>query len=201
MIYLYGAGGHAKVISDIFKINTPDEIGIIDDNTEVNAFLGKKVQHAIPVSFNSSTDNFFISIGNNEIRKRIAVKLGNVPYATAIHSRSDISDSVLIEKGTAIMGNTLINADTKIGKHCIINSSASVDHDCIIHDFVHIAPGAILCGGVIVGEGSQISAGATVIQGITIGKNVVIGAGAVVIRDIPDNAIAVGNPAKVIRHI
>ncbi|MBA7532225.1 Maltose O-acetyltransferase [subsurface metagenome] len=49
------------------------------------------------------------------------------------------------------------------------------------------------------GELSFIGIGATMILGIKIGKNVTIGAGSVVIKDIPDNVIALGNPAKIIK--
>jgi len=49
------------------------------------------------------------------------------------------------------------------------------------------------------GELSFLGIGATMIQGIKIGKNVTIGAGSVVIKDILDNAIAVGNSAKIIK--
>ena len=45
----------------------------------------------------------------------------------------------------------------------------------------------------------MIGAGAIVIGGITVGNNVIIGAGSVVVKDIPDNATVVGNPARVIR--
>ena len=81
----------------------------------------------------------------------------------------------------------------------IINTKASIDHDCIIEDFVHISPGAILCGNVQVGELSWIGAGSVIIQGIKIGKNVIIGAGTVVIHDVPDNVTIVGNPGKIIK--
>ncbi len=50
------------------------------------------------------------------------------------------------------------------------------------------------------GELSFIGIGATIIQEIKIGKNVTIGAGSVVIKDIPDNVIALGNPAKIINN-
>lgn len=54
---------------------------------------------------------------------------------------------------------------------------------------------------VIIGENTWIGAGAIIVPGVTIGKNVVIGAGSIVTKDIPDNALAVGNPCRVIREI
>lgn len=98
------------------------------------------------------------------------------------------------------MMNALINASVTIGMHCIINSGAIVEHDCKIADFVHICPGAKLAGGVEIGEGTMVGLGSNVIQGIKIGKWVTIGAGAVIIQDIPDYAVVVGNPGKIIKY-
>ena len=50
-----------------------------------------------------------------------------------------------------------------------------------------------------VGEGTHVGIGACVIQGIKIGKWATIGAGAVIIKDVPDGAVVVGNPAKIIK--
>lgn len=52
----------------------------------------------------------------------------------------------------------------------------------------------------IIGDNVSLGASVTIIGGVHIGNNVLIGAGAVVVKDIPDNAIAVGNPARVIRY-
>ncbi|MBN9299341.1 MAG: acetyltransferase [Filimonas sp.] len=200
MVYLFGAGGHAKVITEILQDSNKLISAFIDGNPALTAFWDYPVYRELPDTFDRSADEVIIAIGNNAVRKRIVENL-DVNYTTAIHPKATISKRATIGEGSVVIGNALINADTKVGRHCIINSSASVDHDCTIHDFVHISPNASLCGNVTIGEASHIGAGATIIPGITIGKNVVIGAGAVVIRDIPDNAIAVGNPAKVIRHI
>lgn len=54
---------------------------------------------------------------------------------------------------------------------------------------------------VRIGENTWLGAGVIVVPGVTIGKNAVIGAGSVVVKDIPDNVLAAGNPARVIRII
>jgi len=82
----------------------------------------------------------------------------------------------------------------------IINTNASVDHDCKIHDFAHISPQVGLAGGVEIGEGTHIGIGACIIQNITIGKWATIGAGTVVLKNVPDYAVVVGNPGKIIKY-
>ncbi|MFH1394797.1 MAG: serine acetyltransferase, partial [Candidatus Omnitrophota bacterium] len=89
-------------------------------------------------------------------------------------------------EGTFVAASATINPGTKIGKNVIVNTSSSIDHDCWIEDFVHIAPGAILCGTVTVGEGTHIGIGANIIQSIKIGKGAFISAGRIVKRDVAD---------------
>jgi len=191
---LYGASGHAKVIIDILKRSEIGISKIYDDNIEIEKML------EFPVSvYNGSENNdlFIISIGNNKIRKKISQKL-DAEFGMAVHPNSIIDPTVIIKEGIVIMAGTVINSSVKIGKHCIINTSASVDHDCILEDYVHISPTATLCGGVRIGEGTQVGAGAVIIPGITVGKWSTIGAGAVIIKDIPDGVTVVGNPGRVL---
>ena len=66
-------------------------------------------------------------------------------------------------------------------------------------DFVSIMPGVNVSGDVIISSNTFIGTGVTIINQKSIGKNSIIGGGAVVVKDIPDNSLAVGNPAKVIK--
>jgi sugar O-acyltransferase (sialic acid O-acetyltransferase NeuD family) len=195
---VYGASGHGKVIIEILEHIHAPHIEIWDDMDKPPVWeypVKRPLPAGVPVS-----DMVIISIGANTTRKKVADRMGDtVTFGTAIHTAAHISKRALIGAGTVIMAGAVINADTHIGTHCIINTSASIDHDCEVGNFAHISPNATLSGDVQVGEGTHIGAGASVIQGIRIGKWCTIGAGAVVISDIPDYAIAVGNPAKVIK--
>ena len=56
-------------------------------------------------------------------------------------------------------------------------------------------------GRPIIGDNVQLGASVTIIGGIYIGNNVIVGAGSVVVKDVPDNCVVAGNPARVIKHI
>lgn len=198
-MYLIGGNGHCKVIIDIIQKSNLEIIeAIFDDNPQTEQIFN------IPV-IKTPKPNFFlskfliISIGNNKIRKKIANHITS-NYLTAIHPSSVIGTNVIIADGTVIMANAVLNPNVKVGKHCIINSGSIIEHDCILENFVHISPNAALAGNVYIGEGTHIGIGAAIIQGVRIGKWVTIGAGAVIINDVPDYAIIVGNPGKIIKY-
>lgn len=192
---LYGASGHSKVVIDIVESNGEKITAIYDDNKAINKIFDYDV-HSLKNQFEGA---FIVAIGNNQLRRKIVNKLDCV-FATAIHPKAILSKYSTVGEGTTIMAGTTISCDVNIGKHVIINHNASVDHDCILGDFVHVSPAAILAGDIQVMEGAHIGIGSQIIQGIKIGKWSTIGAGAVVIKDVPDFAVVVGNPAKIIKY-
>jgi sugar O-acyltransferase (sialic acid O-acetyltransferase NeuD family) len=200
-MYLLGASGHAKVIIDSLKASGKQISGLFDDNPEVKELLGYNVFGSFdPIRLGD--EELIISVGLNHIRKKIVEHLpGDICYGNAIHPSAIISEHASLGEGTVVMQGAVIQSSVSIGKHCIINTTASVDHDCLLEDYVHISPNATLCGAVSVGEGSQIGAGAVVIPGIKIGKWSLVAAGAVVMKDVPDNVLVLGNPARVVKRI
>jgi UDP-N-acetylbacillosamine N-acetyltransferase len=95
----------------------------------------------------------------------------------------------------------VINPVAQIGENVIVNTCASVDHDCVIDDGAHVAPGAHLAARVHVGRGSWVGIGSVVKEGARIGKATVIGAGSLVLNDIPDDVLAYGSPARLVRSL
>ena len=203
-MYLYGAGGHAKVIIEIIKIMGETIDGLFDDNDHVEELTGIKVEKGIRITegvFPILAAPVIISIGNNAERAEIAKRLANrfdVKFGKAVHSTAIVSPSASVAEGAMILHGAIIQAETKIGKHVLVNTAASIDHENVIGDYAHISPHATLCGRVHIGEGTNVGAGAVVLPNIKIGKWCKIGAGTVVIRDIPDFSTAVGNPARIL---
>ncbi len=200
-MYLYGAGGHSKVITDILNSLDVQVIGMFDDNPPDAKFKGMEVRDGIRLlgeGFPKLEAPLIISVGNNARRAELATLI-DATYGTAIHGTAIISAKAKIGVGTVVLQGAIVQAGAEIGAHVLVNTAASIDHDNIIGDYAHVSPHATLCGHVRVGEGTQIGAGAVVIPSIEIGRWCTVGAGAVVIRDIPDFATVVGNPARVIK--
>lgn len=194
-MYLFGANGHGKVVAEIAEHNAIKIDAFIDDDIVKNSIFEYQVIHLVP----KENIDVILSIGDNVKRKKLAELHENFSYLTLIHPKTSISERAEINVGTVVMAGVSINSDAYIGKHCIINTNASVDHDCILDDFVHISPNAALAGNVEIGEGTQVGIGSSIIQNIKVGKWCTIGAGAVIIKDIPDYAVVVGNPGKIIK--
>lgn len=113
-------------------------------------------------------DAYVIAIGNNRIRKKVALEHGNERFDIVIHPTAWVSPRARIGEGTVVMAHAVIQAGAIVGMHCIVNSGATLDHDCKVSDFAHIAPGAHLCGGVKVGEGALVGVGEGVMPGAVI---------------------------------
>ena len=197
-MYLYGAGGHARVIRDILESRGVKVSGICDDNTTVSRWMEMEVSHAV-----KTTDDIIICIGNGEYRRQVAERLARqgFRFGRAIHAAAIVSPSSEVGEGSVVMAGAVVNSGSHIGRHCIVNTGAVVEHECIIGDYVHISPHATLCGGLSIGEGTWIGAGVVVVQGVKIGRGCIVGAGSVVLKDIPDGVVAYGNPCRVVRSL
>lgn len=197
-VTLYGASGHGKVIIDILESQGIAIDCVLDDNPNLKRILNYPILKPIAHSIDTTTKLIF-SIGNNKIRKMLSTKVA-CTFANAIHPTAIISRHATVGEGTVVMAAVVVNPATKIGNHCIINTAAVVEHDCIIEDFVHISPNVSLAGNVQVMEGAHVGIGASVIQGVRIGKWATIGAGTVIVKDVPDYAVVVGIPGKIIKY-
>lgn len=193
--FIYGAGGHGKVIKDFFS--APDYVIFVDDNEDkLGTFSSKDIPLGAQV---------VIAVGDNKAREEVYKCLQNsekhLIFPTVSHPSAIISRRSSSDKGTMICAAAVLITGSVLGSFCIINTSATVDHDCKLGDFVHIAPGVNLCGNVHVGDRTLVGVGSVVRPEINIGSDTIIGAGSVVVSDIPDGVVAHGNPCRVVKEI
>lgn len=207
-LYIIGASGHARVSLDILEAQGLEVAGFFDDDPDL---IGEKM-YGIPVlgdlsdfqgNFKNEELDFFIAIGNNVHRKKIAKQLekhNKRNSINAVHYSAILSPRIKKGYGNFIAPGAIINTGTLLGNYVIINTGATVDHDNTLGDFVQLSPGCNLAGNVIIEEGAFIGTGAVILPGKKIGTYATIGAGAVVIHDIPPLSVAVGVPARIIKR-
>lgn len=192
--YIYGAGGHGKVVLDAMQVAGLDCGGFVDDG-EIFNWAGLRVLKPLDLIENGSV-NLHLAIGNCKTRQAIGNSFNHASYFSVTHPSAIIAKTAQIGIGTFLAAQSVIAPDTRIGNHCIINHSSLVDHDCMIGEYSHIAPNASLGGGVKVGKVVLVGAGAVVLPGIVIADYAVIGAGAVVTKNVAEGVTVIGNPAK-----
>lgn len=201
-LIIIGAGGHGKVVADIAKLRGYDEILFLDDDiTKTMIGQYKVVGTSKDIDKYRNDYDFFVAIGNNEIRNKISDELSNMDIIQPVltHPRAVIDKTVSLEEGTVVMANAVINADCKISKGVIINTGATVDHDCTIEEFTHICPGVNIAGTVNVGSNVWVGIGSVIINNISICDNVFLGAGSLVIKSIEKSGTYVGSPIREVR--
>ncbi len=206
MIYILGAGAMARETLNIYKdLGKFNEIGgFIEEKFQAagSRIHGKIVMDASVID-TLPKDSLFIGAMGSPLRKRWIEKIEEkgFDFDTVIHPSVIMGEFVDIGKGSIICPGVIMTCDIKVGKHTIINISSTINHDCKIGNFVTISPGVNIAGRVTIGDQSFIGIGAKIINGVHIGKGSFIGAGAVVTKDIPDNVLAVGIPAKPIKKL
>ena len=206
-VLLIGAGKHASVVAEkVFDMPQLKIYGFVD-----------KVQHPLPTFITKrgckilGDDNLLrqlekdifvhiclggdlIGVRKRIIREIVRLKLKDI---TIVHPSAYVALSASIGKGVTVLVGAAVNTNAKIGDYCCINTNAVIEHDCVIGENVFLQPGSIIAGNVTVGEHTVIGMGASIREKTKVGKNCIIGGGAFVCKDIPDNSIAYGVPARV----
>ncbi|BEV05544.1 acyltransferase [Chryseobacterium gambrini] len=141
------------------------------------------------------------------------VQSKNIGEGTMIWQFCVVLKNATIGKNCNINCQVLIENDAIIGDHVTIKPGVQIWDGITLEDNVFIGPNATFTNDLfpksknkefkliktLVKKGASIGANATILAGVTIGQNALVGAGSVVTKNIPDNEIWVGNPAKFLK--
>lgn len=199
-----GLGGAGRELFDLAsRLNRWREIIFIDkDNYKDNEFLNCKVY-----SFDEATEKyskndieFVISVGDTSLREKIYKQIIEADYSLAIVIAPNvyIPNNTIIGQGVVIRDNCYISVDVKLEDNVIIQPNTVIGHDVVIKRNSVISSQSVLAGGVLVGENVFIAIGCSIKELVKVGNNSIVSIGSSVNKDIEDNVIVHGNPAKVI---
>jgi sugar O-acyltransferase (sialic acid O-acetyltransferase NeuD family) len=196
-LYVFGGGGHARVVVATAVAVGFEVAGIFDDDASLAGSSVDGVPVLGPFEGTVPEDaRCIIAVGNNQTRARIAGRLEGCVFASVVHPRATVHETVRLGHGTVVFAGAVIQPGTTIGRHGIVNTAATIDHDCTLGDFVHVAPGVHLAGNVALGDRAFMGIASAAIPGVRIGADATVGAGGIVVSDIPPDVTAVGIPAK-----
>ena len=156
-------------------------------------------------------------IGDNAvIRSHTVIYAGNKigdNFQTGHHTNIRADNE--IENNVSIGTMSVVEHNTKIKEGVRIHSQAFIPEFSVLEKNVWIGPNVVLTNAqypaskkakkklmcVLIKENAKVGANVTILPGVIIGKNALIGAGSVVTKNVPADAVVVGNPAKIIKKV
>jgi len=174
-----------------------------------NAFIGQNVT----IGAGTVIHPYAVIEANSIIGENCIIKphtsIGSEGMGIALNPETDLLEKlpqigiVVMENNVDIGPNTTVRRgaldQTLIKEGCKIGSLINIGHNCIIGRNVIMTCNNVISGSAIIGDYCYIGVNAMIRNGIQIGRKSLIGMGAVVTKSIPDNVVAYGSPAKVIR--
>lgn len=196
-LVIFGAGGHGRVVADAalcaayWQVVATDRNPALCQGQLLPGVSLVAIQEAQPQS-----NAVHVAIGDNAARERESRSLGCQRLVTVQHPAASVASVSQIAPGCFIAAQAVVAPGACLDIGVIVNHAAVVDHDCAVGAFSHIAPAAVLGGGVHLGQRVLVGAGAVVQPGLRITDDTVIGSGAVVCSHIDAAGTYIGIPAR-----
>ena len=205
-LIVIGGGGFAKEV--IWLANECNKVvrGVLDDAVETHGTIiqGSIVLGKVDDWVKYSDCEFIVAIGSPRVRKLVVDKmhaLGSPDFTSLVHPSVLYSNTVTYGKGSIICAGSILTADVNLGGHNILNLNVTVGHECSFGDFVTVAPMVAVSGNVVLRDKVEIGTGAVIRQGLTLSSGSMLGMGGVLTKNIPENTIFAGNPARKLKEI
>ena len=205
VLAIYGAGGAGREAKEIAEIiNQWEELVFIDDTEECCIYknIKKLPFDQFEQIYSPQNTEIIIALGEPQYKKMLYDKVVAKGYALAnvIHPAAIINKSATLGHGLLIKAGAIVSSDAVVEDNVSIEEYAVVGHDTIVRKHSQLSTFSVIAGHCEIGESTYIALSVPVKEMTRIGSNVVVGMGSVVVRDIPDDVIAMGNPARAIKR-
>jgi len=208
-LVIVGCGGFGREVHDVVDaINDAgpewELLGYLDDHPEPsNRVLiqqrGFTVLGGVDWLDRASRHiHYVIGIGSGAVRKVIDARLASVgrSSATLIHPSATCGYGVSVGEGTVLCAGVRLTNNIRLGRHVHINLNSTIGHDALVDDYVTVNPLVAVSGNVHIWPEAMLGTNSAVLQGLSIGRSAVVGGGALVARDVPDDTVVKGVPAR-----
>jgi len=214
-VVILGAGGFATVVNEILSLRpdllvigcTDKALGLSDRSTSERTNLHILGDDDILPDLAEQYEGLkaVLALGPDlmDVRARLlhVLERTGIEPLTVIHPQATVSASAVLGAGTVVGAGAVINTGVRTGRHCVINIGASVDHDARLGTNVFVGHGARIASYVELSDNVVIEMGASVNTRVVIGEGARITGGSFVNTDVPDHAVVVGMPGRVVRYV
>lgn len=198
---IYGAGGLGHEVLELARIINSrqrlwEDFIFIDDASNKRAY-----------SYENAVKEFAgrlevaVGVGEPAIREKLFYKLKNdgIATPTLIHPDVFIPDTTKIGEGVTIQYGCFVSCNVEIGDYVYIQPQVNIGHNDILKEGCILSGMANLAGGVLIGKYAYIGLSVAIKEGLKVGEYSIIGMYSAVYKDIPDEMVALGNPARPMR--
>lgn len=205
-IYIFGSGGFSREVYFLIKqIGGYEVKAFVDIESRNHLFVDER---EIPVI---SEDKLMeiernvkpllcIGLGDPKLIEKVTKKFNNFMFPNLIHPSVIFNDeNIQIGQGNIITSGVIFTTNIEIGNFNILNLSSTIGHDVIIGDCNVINPSVNISGCVSIRNNNLLGVSSTILQNKSIGSNCIIGASSLVVKDVMDNLVVFGVPAKIFK--
>ncbi|SCW96225.1 MULTISPECIES: DapH/DapD/GlmU-related protein [unclassified Pseudomonas] len=206
-VYLLGAANpeSIRMIQAVRRATPNLEFAFLDNDPakQGTLFYGVPVVGGLDrVGELKGDDVRFVNLitGNTVTRYETTCRLveAGATLGNFLHPNIDLTMTE-IGLGNYLQDGVMVQAEVSIGNNSSIHMGTLIGHESRIGNSVFIAHGVSVSGCCEIGDGSFVGTNASILPRVRIGRWATIGAGAVINKDVPDYAVVVGNPGKILR--
>ncbi len=212
-VIILGGGGIASIASWIIdRRGDAEVVGLINDVVPRGELIGTKkklkvigTSEDVPKYIEDTDYMFFVAFHGMQREKEVYKKILDFkiprerlyspidPTAVIAEDYSEIGAGILVGPYAQI------GPDVIIGDYTVVLGNAFVGHDSVVGEFCHLATNSVIGALNKIGNACHIGMNATLRERVCVGDYSLIGMGSVVLKDVEENTIVAGNPAKLLR--
>lgn len=206
---IYGTGGAGKEVYELFENYKEmreqwDNILFIDDTKPAGVFRGCEMVPFEAFSEKYCPEEVKIVIANGEPKNRMVmaerVREKGYHLATVIHPLAMVSSHAKIGEGVFLQDYVCVSADAEVEDNVFVNGRTIIGHDVHVGENCQISSHVAIGGSSKIGNNVYIGLASAIRDHITVGQGAVISMGAIVMKNVSEERVVMGNPAREIAN-